>query len=65
MSNIKSMISIVFLVSKSPVGSSRSSNSGALAKARASVLKFVGENFFFFMGAAHTRCCSPPESSEG
>mmetsp|Transcript_34584 Transcript_34584/g.97529 ORF Transcript_34584/g.97529 Transcript_34584/m.97529 type:complete len:174 (+) Transcript_34584:418-939(+) len=45
----RSIISIVFLVSKSPVGSSRSRISGSFARARAMV----------------TRCCSPPDNSEG
>mmetsp|Transcript_28286 Transcript_28286/g.70986 ORF Transcript_28286/g.70986 Transcript_28286/m.70986 type:complete len:82 (+) Transcript_28286:279-524(+) len=43
------MISMVFFVSRSPVGSSRSKISGSFAKERAIV----------------TRCCSPPDSSEG
>mmetsp|Transcript_32295 Transcript_32295/g.44355 ORF Transcript_32295/g.44355 Transcript_32295/m.44355 type:complete len:88 (-) Transcript_32295:475-738(-) len=49
MSSNKSITSIVFLVSKSPVGSSRSKISGSFASARAMV----------------TLCCSPPLSSEG
>mmetsp|Transcript_2056 Transcript_2056/g.4809 ORF Transcript_2056/g.4809 Transcript_2056/m.4809 type:complete len:174 (-) Transcript_2056:109-630(-) len=45
----RSMISIVLRVSRSPVGSSRSSSSGLLASALAMV----------------TRCCSPPDNSDG
>mmetsp|Transcript_27293 Transcript_27293/g.89115 ORF Transcript_27293/g.89115 Transcript_27293/m.89115 type:complete len:130 (+) Transcript_27293:253-642(+) len=49
MSRRMSMTSIVFLVSRSPVGSSKSSSSGLLASARAMA----------------TRCCSPPDNSDG
>mmetsp|Transcript_49813 Transcript_49813/g.125234 ORF Transcript_49813/g.125234 Transcript_49813/m.125234 type:complete len:205 (+) Transcript_49813:104-718(+) len=45
----RSMISIVFRVSRSPVGSSNSSTAGLFASARAMV----------------TRCCSPPDNSDG
>ena len=40
MDNSKSIISIVFLVSRSPVGSSSNIISGSFAKARAIVLPF-------------------------
>mmetsp|Transcript_19692 Transcript_19692/g.47008 ORF Transcript_19692/g.47008 Transcript_19692/m.47008 type:complete len:82 (+) Transcript_19692:149-394(+) len=43
------MISTVLRVSRSPVGSSSRRTSGSLASARAMV----------------TRCCSPPDSSDG
>mmetsp|Transcript_26021 Transcript_26021/g.62077 ORF Transcript_26021/g.62077 Transcript_26021/m.62077 type:complete len:180 (-) Transcript_26021:244-783(-) len=49
MSSSRSMMSTVLRVSRSPVGSSSSSSSGLFASARAIV----------------TRCCSPPESSDG
>mmetsp|Transcript_2932 Transcript_2932/g.9604 ORF Transcript_2932/g.9604 Transcript_2932/m.9604 type:complete len:115 (-) Transcript_2932:431-775(-) len=49
MSRSMSIISMVFLVSRSPVGSSASSSCGLLDKARAIV----------------TRCCSPPLNSDG
>ena len=48
-SSNKSITSTVFFVSRSPVGSSSSRISGSLDKARAMV----------------TRCCSPPDNSEG
>mmetsp|Transcript_37723 Transcript_37723/g.62021 ORF Transcript_37723/g.62021 Transcript_37723/m.62021 type:complete len:88 (+) Transcript_37723:621-884(+) len=48
-SNKMSIISIVFLVSRSPVGSSNNNISGSLLSARAMV----------------TLCCSPPDSSDG
>mmetsp|Transcript_11221 Transcript_11221/g.31253 ORF Transcript_11221/g.31253 Transcript_11221/m.31253 type:complete len:252 (+) Transcript_11221:677-1432(+) len=49
MSSSRFMTSTVLRESRSPVGSSRSSRSGWFARARAMV----------------TRCCSPPDSSEG
>mmetsp|Transcript_27193 Transcript_27193/g.54721 ORF Transcript_27193/g.54721 Transcript_27193/m.54721 type:complete len:109 (+) Transcript_27193:240-566(+) len=49
MSSSRSITSMVFRVSRSPVGSSRRRSSGWFASALAMV----------------TRCCSPPESSEG
>mmetsp|Transcript_27111 Transcript_27111/g.42910 ORF Transcript_27111/g.42910 Transcript_27111/m.42910 type:complete len:144 (-) Transcript_27111:469-900(-) len=45
----RSITSMVFLVSRSPVGSSNSNISGLLANARAIV----------------TLCCSPPDNSDG
>mmetsp|Transcript_49025 Transcript_49025/g.100082 ORF Transcript_49025/g.100082 Transcript_49025/m.100082 type:complete len:99 (-) Transcript_49025:294-590(-) len=49
MSSNRSITSIVLRVSRSPVGSSRRSRAGEFERARAMV----------------TRCCSPPDSSDG
>lgn len=58
---------MVFLVSRSPVGSSSNSITGSLAKARAIVLCLMLEKWMDNNAKVHTytRCCSPPDNSEG
>lgn len=48
MSNNKSITSIVFFVSRSPVGSSNNNNSGSFAKARAMVLKIDQQTSWWY-----------------